>query len=104
MKQFIPLDQLTPQERDHITRWRHIKHYDQERDLSLGEILELIIALSYNLHTEWSDGRFFHSILVNEESIVAWEDEELIDGLFYEFQQQFKRRLSLGTFTEEVIS
>lgn len=102
MKLFIPLSDLTPDEQGFITTWRQNKGYKQNEPLSFGECVELTIALSYNLHQEWSDGRTFNYILTHPESLLAWDGEEAIDIFFYEFREQYKKRLAQGTLTEPV--
>lgn len=100
MKQTIPLTELSDQERDYIITWRTIKKYPHTDALSIGEVMELLIAFSRNLRQEWSDGRFFNFILSNDESVIAWDGEELIDIMVFEFHKNFQNRMS--TFTEEV--
>jgi len=81
--------------------WKKRKGYTTET-LSLGECIELMVAVSYNLHHDWSDGRFFNHILTNELSIIAWDGEEPIDVLWYEIIIAMKRRIAnAGTTTVE---
>lgn len=107
MKQFIPLTELTDHEYQYLTMWRGRKQYNLTADLSVGECIELLIAFSYNLHFEFSDGRFFNNILINGESVIAWDgiapQNELIDILWHEARTALLKRMrSVSTFSEEV--
>ncbi len=85
-----------------IDTWKKRKKYDEAQTLTIGQCMELMIGVSYNLHFEESDGRFFNKILTNAESLVGWDGEELIDILFYELVTTIQKRIaSSGTFSEE---
>lgn len=88
--------------RSFVTAWKQRKGYTTET-LTLGECIELMIGVSYNLRKDDSDGRFFNYILTNELSIVAWDGEEPIDVLWYEIIIAMKRRVATaGTNTVEL--
>jgi hypothetical protein len=94
MKQVVILSSDLPQTiKDFILLWKQTKGYSNPDSLDVGEVIELLIATSHNLRHEESDGRFFNNILMNEESLIAWEGEELIDILFYEVIQNIRHRL-----------
>ena len=73
--------------------WKRYKGYGKEFP-HIGHYLELINALSTNHKMEMSDGRFFSHLLLNAESSVGWEGEELIDILHYETVEIMKKRLT----------
>ncbi len=77
-----------------VRLWKQKKHYDLSNNLTIGQLLELIIATSTNLHKEDSDGRFFNHILKNDESLVAWDGDELADTLLYQALENIKKRCS----------
>ena len=81
MKQYIDFstDPVPDNIYSFIMTWKDKKSYSSEPTLSIGEAIELLVALSYGFHMEYSDGRFFNKILVNDESTIAWDGEELID-------------------------
>lgn len=104
MKQYIELTTSnTPAPvKEFIHIWKYKKKYPQDSKLSIGECIELLIATTFNLRYENSDGRFFNKILSNSESVIAWEGEELIDILFFDVKRAILQRLSRsGTFTSE---
>lgn len=87
--------------RDFIMAWKFNKGYGDTHTLTVGECMELLIAITPNLHVEYSDGRFFNKSLINSESSIQWEGEELIDILFYEIEQNIKARIGRqGTFND----
>lgn len=93
MKQSVSLPHDTPPYiQEFILVWKKRKGYQENPSLSLGEAIELIIATSNNLHNEDSDGRFFNHSLQNNESLIAWDGEELIDTLLYEVIENIKKR------------
>lgn len=73
--------------------WYKFKGYGPEFP-HIGHYLELINAFSTNHKLEMSDGRFFTHLLLNAESSVGWEGEELIDILHYETVNIIKGRLT----------
>jgi len=83
---------------DLISAWKHNKGYTSPL-LTLGQCIEFMVAISYNLHFDNSDGRFFNKILINNESVIAWEGDELIDILWFEITKILQFRLS-RTFSE----
>ncbi len=88
-----------------INLWKTKKKYPLDEEVNVGQVIELLIATSYNLHKDNSDSRFFNNILVNAESVIAWDGEELIDMLFYEVIQNIKRLISHSrTFNEDIAS
>ena len=96
MKQLIDLnlEGLSEREWDFILTWKKRKYHEDLPILTLGHCIELLIATTYNLHKESSDSRFFNNIISNNESVIAWDGNELIDILFYEVRQAIKIRLS----------
>jgi hypothetical protein len=98
MKQTIDLtkEPLTDKERQLILIWKKRKHYTEEPTLSLGEVIEYLIGISYTFHHDFGDGRFFNNILINNESVIAWDGEpdELIDVLFYEVRAMLHKAFS----------
>lgn len=97
MKQSIDFthETLTENEISLIRIWKKRKYNNTENTLTLGEVIELLIAYSFNLHKEESDTRFFANILINADSLIGWEGEnlELIDVLFYELSQTLRKHL-----------
>jgi hypothetical protein len=73
--------------------WKKYKGYGSEFP-HVGHYIELLDAFSTNHKMEMSDGRFFSHLLLNAESSVGWEGEELIDILHYETVEIIKRRLN----------
>jgi len=73
--------------------WKKYKGYGQEFP-HVGHYLEFIDAFSTNHKVEMSDGRFFSHLLLNNESSIAWEGQELIDILHYEACDIIKKRLT----------
>lgn len=98
MRQIISLQQWndTPSNvQGFITNWKIRKGYPQESPLpTLGQCLELLLAVSYTYYHDYSDGRFFNNILVLDEAILAWDGDELIDTLYYEIVRILKRRFA----------
>lgn len=76
-----------------ILLWKKRKHYSQTPTLTLGEVVELLIGTSYTFHKDFSDGRFFNNILIGQESVLAWDGDELIHTLYYELVQVIKKRI-----------
>lgn len=95
MKQQIDLTQqnLSDQEMQFLLIHIKRKYHTDMPVLTIGMCIELLIGLTYNFHTDYSDGRFFNNILTNQESLIAWEGKELIDILFYEIRKSLKRLL-----------
>jgi hypothetical protein len=104
MKQTINLDEeeLITRERAFILLWKKRRYHNEVPILTIGEVIELLIGVTHNLHFEESDGRFFNNILLNNESSIGWEGMggELIDILFYELRQALKTRFSLAQVFE----
>lgn len=104
MKQVINLDEeeLTAKERAFILMWKKRKYKNETPTLTVGEVIELLIGVTHNLHFEESDGRFFNNLLMNNESSIGWEGlgGELIDILFYELRQALKTRFGLAQVFE----
>ncbi len=103
MKQVVDFNQQPKYIQEYIFLWKEKKHYLCDSKLNIGECIELLIATAYNLHFDNSDGRFFNKILINNESVIAWEGEELIDIIYYELIENIKLRInSSRTFNQEV--
>ena len=101
MKQRANLHEVTPAVSKFILLWKKRKGYDQTETLTIGECIELLVATTYNLHLEDSDGRFFNKILTNSESSVSWDGDELVDILIYEvIHAVYSRIAKSGTFNE----
>lgn len=95
MKQFsTALSEERPSVRLAFLLWKRYKGYNSTGGTPIGEYLEIIDTFSTNHKKEWSDGRFFGHILLNHESSVAWEGEELVDILHYEACEIIKKRLT----------
>jgi hypothetical protein len=94
MKQAIDLTTADPRIVTFITHWKQKKGYSSPDQLLLGEVIELLIATTRNLHHEDGDGRFFNHLLTNNESSVGWDGQELIDILYYEVQEALKKLFS----------
>lgn len=96
MKQFVTFTEhdLTLNEKEFLFIWKKRKYNDENPYLTIGECLELLVALTSNLKFDMSDGRFFNNMLINTESIVGWEGKELIDILFYELKLALRRKLA----------
>jgi len=93
MKQLVILPYDTPHlVTRFIAQWKQIKGYPSPQTLTIGEIIELLIATSSHLHHEESDGRFFNNIMINNESVISWDGDELIDILLYEAIESIKKR------------
>ena len=75
--------------------WKQYKGYES-LFCTIGFYLELIDAFSTNHKMEMSDGRFFNHLLLNDESSIGYDGEELIDILHYEVVQILKKRLTKG--------
>ena len=93
MKQEIILAQNTVSSL-FIKAYKACKKYPNANVLLLGEAIEILAAVSTNLHKEYSDGRFFNWVLMNTESSIAWDGEQLLDILFFEIEENVKRRLN----------
>lgn len=102
MKQSINFKEKIPESiSKFILIWKSNKGYDSDDNLTIGQTIELLVATTYNLHKDHSDGRFYDKLLLNEESSIGWQGEELIDILFYEAAKNIEKRLwSSGTFND----
>ena len=95
-------NETPPLTKQFIEIWKQRKNHDNQL-LTLGQVIELLLATSFTFYKEDSDPRFFNNLLTNEESLVAWDGNELIDILYYECCQNIKKRLGKGrTFNSEV--
>lgn len=103
MKQDLAIPTDTPEAvKNFIMIWKSRK-YDDIPSLTIGQLLELLLATSNSFHTNYSDGRFFNNILVQNEAIVAWDGDELIDTLWYEVVENIQTILVRSrTFNENV--
>jgi len=105
MKQTINLTQWneTPSKiQDFIAQWKINKGYPNEVPLpTLGQCIELLIAVSYTYYHDYSDGRFLNNILLLNEAAIAWDGDELIDTLYFEIVAILKRRFA-RTFNSPV--
>lgn len=77
-----------------ITDWKKRKGYTDTPTLTLGYCIEYLTGISRNLHLEFSDGRTFNHILINNESVFGWDGEEPIDILFHEIVATLKKRIA----------
>lgn len=110
MKQLIDLNEFEPPEYviEFILNWKKKKHYSESFNLTLGETIELLMAVTYTFYRDDSDGRFFNNSLQNNESAIEWdgnkqEGYELIDILYYEAIQLIKKRIArAGTFNDPI--
>lgn len=96
MRQFLlqsEWQQLSEKGQQEVLYWLKKKQY---RELNLGVCIELLADISYNLHSDDSDGRFFDNILINHESVVGWDGQELINIIWFEICQNIKNLLSNG--------
>lgn len=85
-----------------IETWLIQKKYLPVDYLTLGQVIELDVATSFTFYQEDSDGRFFNYSLQNEESVISWDGEELIDILFHQCCLNIRHRLSISrTFNTE---
>lgn len=104
MKQYVSLTGLSPDVTTFILLWKKRKGYGEDLTLTLGQCIELLVATTYNLHYEESDGKFYNKLLLNDETVIGWDGEELIDILFYEVIQAVRMRLNKGgTFNESIV-
>jgi len=94
MKQTIELINERPNIRLVFLLWQKYKKYECACFPHIGHYLELIDALSTNHKLEMSDGRFFNHLLLNNESSIGYDGEELIDILHYETVEILKKRLT----------
>jgi hypothetical protein len=104
MRQVITLNQWAetpPRVQAFIISWKKRKGYAHESPLlTLGQAIELSIAFGYRFHQDFSDGRFFNNILINEECVIAWDGDELLDTLYYAIVQDIKKRMAHSTFND----
>lgn len=101
VKQFIKIteENTPPTVITFIRLWKERKGYVPILELSIGEAIELLMAVTYSFYKDDSDGRFFNNVLRADEVSVQWEGEELIDILYYEIVQTIKKRMGIaGTF------
>lgn len=59
--------------------------------LCLCDVLDLLMTFSTRKHKDWSDGRTFNNILINEESILGWDGEDKLYIFWYELVLVLKR-------------
>lgn len=95
-------DQMSPTAKRFIDVWKQRKGYTDEF-LSLGEVIELLMATTYTFYKEDSAGQFFNNLLTHDESAIGWDGDELIDILFYEVCQNIKKRISGGRTFNQII-
>lgn len=95
MKQVLNLKEVeTPTYVSHfVSVWKRNKGYGEELTVNVGQCIELLIAVSYNFSKENSTGRFFNNALINEESFLGWDGDELIDILFFEVMKNLAMRI-----------
>jgi hypothetical protein len=86
------LTETTPQIAEFILSWKRNKGYSPTFKITLGECQELLVAITPNLHIDFSDGRFFNKSLINAESSFQWDGDEPIVILFYEIEQNIIQR------------
>lgn len=107
MKLIVELteDNSSPAVRRFISLWKTRHQYKNLTELTLGEALELLVAVSYTVYHEDSDGRFFNTIIRGEELLIAWDGDELIDITLFEICQNLKHRFASGRiFSDEIAS
>ncbi len=108
MKQRIDYatEDLTEHEREFLKLWKLRKYQDDTTILTVGDCLELLIALEGQRHEvsvidELLGGSYFNNVLVTEDLILAYEGDELLDILFYNVRKALRRRLSRSQFFPE---
>lgn len=82
--------------------WREEKGYIDTAEWSFGEVVELALALTQDLHFEDSDGRVFNNLLNYNEIHIGWDGEDPLDVLWYELNQKLKRRIMQYAATKVV--
>jgi hypothetical protein len=102
-KVFLVQEEFSPYQLRFIELWREKKKYSTREYLSVGDILELLIATTHTLEKDGSDGRFFNNLLHNEESIIGWDGEDLTDILLYQLKKNINMTLSGGRTFNDVI-
>ncbi len=101
MKQTITIEQwndLPQGVQNFITNWKDKKGYSQESPLlTIGETIELLIAVTHNFHKEEFLHGTFNNVLELDEVQIGWDGEHLIDILLYSVVGSIKTRMSRST-------
>ena len=75
-----------------IFKWLKAKNYPLNPNLPLGYYIELLCDFTQNHHLEEIASGVFNHLVTNEESIIGWQGEQLIDILEYEVIQAIKKK------------
>lgn len=95
--------QANPRVQEEILWWLSYRGY---RQLNLGTCLELLKDVSYYLHQEESDGRFFNNIMMNHESVFGWDGDaaEPIATIWWDICDRLKDLLANGKTLKEKLT
>jgi hypothetical protein len=74
--------------------WLSEKGYKAEKELSIGQVLELSLALTNDLKFETPAERTtFNNALHYDEIFLGWDGNQPLDILFYEVNRKLDRRI-----------
>jgi hypothetical protein len=99
----FPGSEFSKFEEQYINLWREKKKYPKRDFLSVGDVIELLLATTYTLEQEGSDTRFFNFCLHNEESVISWDGEDPVYIWVYQIQKNIKKIIATGrTFNQTI--